>query len=430
MKLAKQLGLLLALCCALPLGALAQTMGGSIIGTVTDPNGAVVPAASVTATDVKTGVQTTLQTSQAGIYAFPLLKPDPYTITVKQNGFKTVVREGIEVRLALTETIDIKLELGTVQQQVEVKGQAPVLTTNNATIGMNMSPQTLDSLPVWFGGSMRLANNFIGYMPNVQSNDQQTFNGSVGRGAEVMIDGGSIVSPESGGISFYFPGMEPYSETRVITSGATADYGRTGGGIELFTTKSGTNDIHGSMFYNFERQIFNANSWSGNQNTTAANSPVSARFKPMPAVPKLRYNDEGGSAGGPVYIPHVYNGKNRTFWFFTWEGYWQPAVVAQNLGESVPRRRRFKVTSRVPCPPVSFPPGNSSNNPVDLRPCHHREGVRQPFGTSGAYNIIPTSRFSTISKNLSRKASSPGIVPDSGSGGARLATTISTRRPL
>ena len=200
---------------------------------MTDPNGAVVPAASVTATDVKTGVQTTVQTSQAGIYAFPLLKPDPYTITVKQNGFKTVVREGIEVRLALTETIDIKLELGTVQQQVEVKGQAPVLTTNNATIGMNMSPQTLDSLPVWFGGSMRLANSFIGYMPNVQSQRPANHQRLPGRATEVMIDGGSIVSPESGGISFYFPGMEPYSETRVITSGATADYGRTGGGYRI-----------------------------------------------------------------------------------------------------------------------------------------------------------------------------------------------------
>ena len=420
MKLAKQLGLLLALCCALPLGALAQTMGGSIIGTVTDPNGAVVPAASVTATDVKTGVQTAVQTSQAGIYAIPILKPDPYTITVKQNGFKTVVREGIEVRLALTETIDIKLELGTVQQQVEVKGQAPVLTTNNATVGMNMSPQTLDSLPVWFGGSMRLANNFIGYMPNVQSNDQQTFNGSVGRGAEVMIDGGSIVSPESGGISFYFPGMEPYSETRVITSGATADYGRTGGGIELFTTKSGTNDVHGSMFYNFERQTTNANSWSGNQNTTAANFSCFGHIQTYACRPKVRYNDEGGSAGGPVYIPHVYNGKNKTFWFFTWEGYWQPATVAQNLGESVPTAAEIQGNFQGAVPAGIIPTGGTpATTPWLYDPATTANGVRQPFGTSGAYNIIPTTRFSNISKNfISQGINGAGIAPNSGSGGS------------
>src|SRR5579872_5256496 len=128
MRFVKHLLVILAFLGALPIAALAQTMGGAIEGTVTDPNGAVVPSATVIATDVKTGVQTTVQTSQAGIYVFPLLKPDPYTITVKQSGFKTVVREGVEVRLALTDTVDIKLELGTVQQQVEVRGQAPVLT--------------------------------------------------------------------------------------------------------------------------------------------------------------------------------------------------------------------------------------------------------------------------------------------------------------
>ena len=200
---------------------------------------------------------------------------------------------------------------------------------------MNMSPQTLDSLPVWFGGSMRLANAFIGYMPNVQANSQQTINGGPGRAMEIMIDGGSIVSPESGGISFYFPGMEPYSETKVVTSGPTADLGRTGGGFQLFTTKSGTNDVHGSMFYNWERQYTSANSWSGNQNTTPANFSCFNQIQTYACRPKVRYNDEGGSAGGPVYIPHVYDGRNRTFWFFTYEGYWQPATVVQNLNEGV-----------------------------------------------------------------------------------------------
>ena len=320
MRLMRHLCLILAFLCALPISALAQTAQGSIDGTVTDPNGAVVPGAKVTAMNVKTGVQTTVDTTQAGLYAFPVLATGPYTITVKQTGFKTVVREGIEVRLALSETIDIKLELGTVQQQVDVKGQAPVLTTNNATIGMNMSPQTLDSLPVWFGGSMRLANSFIGYMPNVQTNSQQTINGGPGRAMEIMIDGGSILSPESGGISFYFPGMEPYSETRVVTSGPTADLGRTGGGFQLFTTKSGTNAVHGSMFYNWERQYTSANSWSGNQNTNPSNFSCYNAIQTKACRPKQRFNDEGGSAGGPVFIPHVYDGRNKTFWFFTYEG--------------------------------------------------------------------------------------------------------------
>ncbi len=391
MKLAKQLCLILAFLCAFPLAALAQTMGGAIEGTVTDPNGAVVPLAKVTATNVATGVATTVATSAAGVYSFPVLPPGPYSIRVEQNGFKTLIRAGIEVRLALIETIDIKLELGTVQQQVEVKGQAPVLTTNNATIGMNMSPQTLDSLPVWFGGSMRLANAFIGYMPNVQANSQQTINGGPGRAMEIMIDGGSIVSPESGGISFYFPGMEPYSETKVITSGPTADLGRTGGGFQLFTTKSGTNNVHGSMFYNWERQYTSANSWSGNQNTTPANFSCFNQIQTHACRPKVRYNDEGGSAGGPVYIPHVYDGRNRTFWFFTYEGYWQPATVVQNLNEGVATAAELQ---------GNFQGVYGATNPVIYDPNTTVAGVRTPFGSAGAYNIIPANRFSTISKNF------------------------------
>ena len=257
-------------------------------------------------------------------------------------------------------------------KQVEVKGQAPVLTTNNATIGMNMSPQTLDSLPVWFGGSMRLANAFIGYMPNVQTNSQQTINGGPGRAMEMMIDGGSIISPESGGISFYFPGMEPYSETKVITSGPTADLGRTGGGFQLFTTKSGTNDVHGSMFYNWERQYTSANSWSGNQNTTPANFSCFNQIQTYACRPKVRYNDEGGSAGGPVYIPHVYDGRNRTFWFFTYEGYWQPATVAQNLNEGVATAAELQ---------GNFQGVYGATNPVIYDPNTTSSGVRTPFGT-------------------------------------------------
>ena len=112
--------------------------------------------------------------------------------------------------------------------------------------GTNISPQTLDMLPLFNGGNVRQANAFIGYMPGVNSNHDQTIEGNEGRASEVMIDGGSIISPESGGISFYFPGFEPYSEFKIVTSGYLAENGRTGGGIQEFVTKSGTNDIHGS----------------------------------------------------------------------------------------------------------------------------------------------------------------------------------------
>ena len=160
------------------------------------------------------------------------------------------------------------------------------------------------------------------------------------------------------------------------------------------------------MFYNFERQIFNANSWSGNQNTTAANFSCFNRFKPMPAVPKLRYNDEGGSAGGPVYIPHVYNGKNRTFWFFTWEGYWQPAAVAQNLSECVATAAEIQ---------GNFQGVYGATQPGDLRPRHHHGEV----SARPLVRPAPTTSFPPPASAPSPRISSRYIpAPNSGSGGS------------
>ena len=175
----------------------------------------------------------------------------------------------------------------------------------------------------------------------------------------------------------------------------------------MFTTKSGTNQIHGSMFFNFARQTFNANSWSGNQNTTAANFSCFGAIQTYACRPKLRYNDEGGSAGGPVWIPHVYDGRNKTFFFFTWEGYWQPASVAQNLGEGVATAAEMQGNFQGVY-------ANGATVPVLYDPTTTASGVRTPFGTPGAYNIIPTSRFSTISKNFL------GYIPaaNSGTGGS------------
>ena len=143
-----------------------------------------------------------------------------------------------------------------------------MLETLNATVGTNMSPQTMDQLPL-FNGSLRLANSFVGYMPGVNGNGETSINGSTGRASEVMIDGGSMVNPESGGVVFYFPGMEAYSEFKLVTSGFTAENGRVGGGIQEFVTKSGTNEFHGSAYFDFKRQFLDAVPWSTNANPAA-----------------------------------------------------------------------------------------------------------------------------------------------------------------
>ncbi len=396
MRFLKSLCMMMALLCALPIAALAQTMGGSITGLISDPNGAAVAGAKVTATNTATGNQVSVDSTQAGIYAIPLLPAGPYTVTVKQTGFKTFVREGIEVRVGLAEGIDIKLELGTVQQQVEVKGQAPVLETANETKGTSITSEQMDTLPFFSGQAIRLANAFVSYTPGYNGNGEVSVNGGTGRSQEVMIDGGSTISPESGGTSFYFAGFEPYGEMRLITSGFEAENGYVGGGIEEFVTKSGTNDIHGSMFFNFERQIFNAVPFTTNatQNTSVINSPCIA-IQPKACRPLVRYNDEGGAAGGPISIPHIYNGKNRTFFYFTYEGYWQPASVTTNSGESVPT--------------TAMKQGNFAGLAPIYDPATTTDGTRTQF--SG--NVIPTTRFSNISNKILPYFPTPAVTQTS-----------------
>jgi hypothetical protein len=384
MRLFKHLCLVLAFF-ALPGALWAQVDTGSVSGTVTDPNGAVVPGAKVVATHVPTGRQFSIDTSQGGLYVFPNLPTGPYTLSVKQTGFKGFVQSGIEVRVGLRETIDIKLELGMVQQTVEVKAAAPVLETDNPTRGTGISPQTLTTLPLWNGG-LELANAFVSYMPGVNNGPESSINGSIGRASEVLIDGATLVSPESGGVSFYFPGFYAFSEMKLVTSGFTAENGRVGGGIQEYVTRSGTNAVHGAALFNWKRDIFDANSWAQNQNPAARtyNGSLHAQAQRL----KERYNEEGGYAGGPVYLPHIYDGRNRTFWYFTWIGFWQPASIGVSGGETTPTAKMKQGDFTEWCPattPCIYDPATSP---------------RVPFGSPGAYNIVPTNRFSTIAKNI------------------------------
>src|SRR5262249_56548525 len=139
-----------------------------------------------------------------------------------------------------------------------------------------------------------------------------------GRAQELLVDGASNTNPESGGISFNFPAAEMFGEFKLLTSTFDAEYGRFGGGIEIYVTKSGTNDLHGTAFLNMRRDIWNANAWANNAN---------GRIRP-----KERTNETGGAAGGPIWIPKVYNGRNTSFFYFTFTQIVQPASMYQQIG--------------------------------------------------------------------------------------------------
>ena len=361
----------LSLACVFVAGASAQSVSGSVSGTVIDPNGAVVPGAKVTATHEPTKSEFTAVTTMAGLYVFPSLLVGPYSIAVTQPGFKKNVQTGIEVRVNLRATIDFKLEVGQVQETVEVKAEVPLLETTGPVRGQNVSPQLMMNLPLW-NGAMRLAESFVSYMPGVNGWGETSINGSNGRAKEIEIDGASLTTPESGGVNFNFPGFEAYGEFRLITASFNAEYGRLGGGLEQFITKSGTNGLHVSAFLNLKRDILDAAGWSVNQNK--ANAPGYR--------PKERFNEEGGTAGGPVWIPKVYDGRNKSFFYFTWAQIVQPASISVEGGETVPTPLMKQ--------------GNFSEVAPIYDPATTAGNTRQPFGG----NIIPQNRWSSVSSKI------------------------------
>jgi hypothetical protein len=371
MRLTKTCVLILTLLCVITTAVMAQTTSGSMSGTVTDPNGAVIPGAKVVATHEPTKRDYEAVTTDAGIYVFPTLPAGPYSLTVTQPGFKKSVQTNIEIRVALRNNMDIKLDIGDVAESVEVKAEVPLLEMSTAMRGQNVSPQLMASLPIFTGG-LRNAEAFIGYMPGANSYGELSINGSNGRAKEILIDGASLTNPESGGVSFTFPGFEAYQEFKLITSSFAAEHGRLGGGLELMVTKSGTNEVHGSAFLNIRRDVLQAAGWGSNQ--------IVGRKPGFRA--KERFNEQGGTAGGPVYIPKVYDGRNRTFFYFTYAKDIRPASLAYDSGQTLPT--------------TLMRSGNFSEVATIYDPATISGSTRLPF----ANNLIPTSRFSGISNKI------------------------------
>jgi len=345
--------------------SLAQMNTGSLSGTITDANGAIVPAAKVTARNIAAGQDYQTLSTEAGLYVFASLPVGAYSVTFEKTGFKKLNRGNIEIRVAQRQTLDVALEVGDVQQTVEVTAEAPLLEATTSERGQSFSNKFMDTLPLFTGG-IRNPRAFTGYMPGVNDAAERSVNGSGGRAEEVMIDGASLIIPESGGTVFYMPSAEMFGEFKLLTSNYSAEYGRFGGGVELFITKSGTNQLHGRGFWNLRRDIFDANAWDFNRRGIAR--------------PKVRINESGFGLGGPVWIPKVYNGKNRTFWFVTYSRDLRPANFAA-------------VQSTVPT--AANKQGDfGSINIYD--PLTTVGQVRQPFPN----NRIPAARISRISQGF------------------------------
>lgn len=353
----------------------SQVSTGSINGVITDPNGAAVPAAKIVAKQLSTGQDFQTVSTEFGLFLFSSLPVGPYALTTEKAGFKKLTRTNIEIRIAQRQEVSMALEVGDLIQSVEVTASAQLLETATPMRGQNVSAQFLNSLP-FFAGGIRNPRSFIAYMPGVNNvAGEVTVAGSGARGQEILIDGASATIPESGGTSFNFPAAELFGEFKLLTGTFDAEYGRFGGGVEIYVTKSGTNQLHGALFHNMRRDIWNANAWANNARGVAR--------------PKDRFNEYGGAIGGPIWIPKVYDGRNKTFFFTTYSKDKRPISTGQALST---------------VPTALMRDGNFSQSPQIIYDPATTDGN---FRTAFPGNIIPRSRFSRIGAGVAALVPNP-----------------------
>jgi hypothetical protein len=287
----------------------AQGPVGTLNGTVTDPAGAIVPGATVVATNNATGAEAKTTSTSSGDYTLPYLQSGTYTIRVSAPGFSTANAENVILRVAQTMTIDLKLQIGSINQQVVVSDRPAVLESDSAEIGQYITTEEYKAWPILVEDGQRQIQQFIfDSLPGTTGN---TFEGSINGGQqyshEILIEGIPVGRSDlSGGNNNEFsPSAEAIGEFKMQTGAVPAEYNGGQTAIANFTIKSGTNNLHGTGFYYLGNEDFNS-------------IPVQAKTLGG-TNQKNRLNNWGYSIGGPVYIPKVYHGRNKTFFFTNFE---------------------------------------------------------------------------------------------------------------
>ena len=330
-----QLLTLAALCLLCLAPASAQTSGGTIAGTVLDASGALIPNANVVATGADTGtVYKTISTS-AGTFHFPQMQLGRYNVSVSAAGFSKQVLTGILVTTGNVSPAEVRLSTGETSATVTVNEDAPVVETENSEVSNTISNRQVVDLPLNLTGqsAMRSVESFIFLAPgtvgpgtasttSTSGAFQSKTAGGQNFGTEELLDGINVRREDSdSAFDEHAPGVEALTELKVTTSIIPATEGRTTGGVENFTTKSGTNQYHGTVFDIFQNEDLNANDYFNK--LRIAENPGNADVAAANQRALDKKNDYGGSVGGPIDIPHVYNGHNRTFGFFNFEQFRQ-----------------------------------------------------------------------------------------------------------
>jgi hypothetical protein len=419
----------------------AQSVRGAIGGSVTDPTGALIPNATITATNQGTGGKNTTHSTGAGVYNFPDLPIGTYVVTVSADGFQTKTSTGVLVTVNSTIALNVSLSSGSVSEVVTVDASGLQLQTETSDINGTISNKQVEDLPLSLAsgvGGLRSPETFVFLIPGTTGPGSGTsgntgngvffsrLSGGQAYGAEVLLDGASIQRSENGS-SFdeTSPSIEALQEFKVTTSSPSAEFGRTTSGIESFSTKSGTNALHGMGYAIVKNRIFDANNWFNNgykDIDCIGVSEVNCNY----SKPQDSKYDYGGVLSGPVWIPHLYNGHDKTFFTFAWEKYqFRPGTVTVStvptaaerggnfsdiLGGFVPGGTLYMGQNVLLNPCTGLPlQYNQVFDPRTTTQVSPGVFCRTPF--SG--NQVPTSLFSPTAQALMKGLPLPNQTPQS-----------------
>ncbi len=315
--------------CAVPTGK-AQTTSGSIVGTLTDQSGAVIPQTSVMLSNADSGASFQAKTDDSGFYQFFNIPPARYNIAVQRTGFVSLKQGPYRLEVEGSLRIDLRMQVGSENQTVTVTAQAPLIQAETTSLGEVVDERETVELPLNGRNPMNLTELVPSVVPQGQSsgttNSTNPFawgNYQIGGGmanqSATFIDGAPVNTPYNN-LTSLVPSTDSLAEFKVDTNDLSAEYGHLAGGAIQFSTKSGTNTLHGALWEYLRNKVLNANTWFDNNSGIPRGSFTQNQF--------------GFNGGGPIYFPHVYDGRKKTFFFFNWEGFY--LRQGQTFTESVP----------------------------------------------------------------------------------------------
>ncbi|MBO0861508.1 MAG: carboxypeptidase regulatory-like domain-containing protein, partial [Chloracidobacterium sp.] len=390
------LALAISLLClsALMTVGVAQDFRATITGRITDSNKAAVPNAKVSIKNLGTNEITSATTDSEGNYKAPFLRPGSYSITVEATGFKKVTRDKVELVISQMATFDFALETGAISEQVTIEGGAPVIETASADRGGVIDRQKVIELPLnarnpFMLGMLTAGVNFNGASIWQRPFDngaiaEWTINGSQSRGNEFLLDGAPNNGQAGDNNIAYVPPVDSVQDFKIMTNTYDAQYGKTTGGIINVNLKSGTNALHGALYEFMRRSPLDATDFR-----------LNARGAPKPD----HYLDQyGGEVEGPIRIPHIYNGKDKTFFMFNYEGYREGVPQPLTLSTIQPEFLDgdfSKLVDRTGKQIVIYDPLTGHNAPDPKDPTK-TIWVRDPFPG----NKIPADRINPIARKI------------------------------